>query len=191
MAKVRIDGIDYEPGSAEHLQAQAKLDAERDEMVASLEAKIEGLKTEKDALTARADSLTSEVEELKAKGEELASQERVDQLVERRLLLIEKARKVLGDEFRADGKTDSQIKREAISKAAPERNLEEKSDAYVDAYFDAICEHVPAKRSDSLAGARMVADVAAKTTMRTSEQARLDMIETNKKAWQSSLACSK
>lgn len=50
--------------------------------------------------------------------------------------VIEQAKKFLGDSFDFSGKTDRQIKSAVIKKACPELDVTNKSDAYIDAFYE-------------------------------------------------------
>lgn len=158
LTTIKIDGIDAQvPKQSAQLieQALGKRDTELTEL-------------RKDATEhkARVDSLQGELDGTKAKLVEATDAKKFDAAVSARIELVESARKVLGDDFKADGKTARQIKELVIAKAKPDTKLDGKSDEYVQALF----EHLPtASNNDSdsdLDDARRVTAPGAKPTQR-------------------------
>lgn len=110
--KIRIDSQDIEVSEA----------SER--VVTELFARVQ----------ARADGADKALATAEAKIAELSNPARIEAAVTQRLAVIDKARKVIGSEFRADGKTDLEVKFE-VAKAAG-FDVDGKSEAYVQAAFD-------------------------------------------------------
>lgn len=127
---LRLDGkdVEVEAGSAEHLNAQARIDATRDAQIASLTS-------DRDKEKARADKADAELATFRADAAKAA-----------RATLEASAKTVLGAEatFKAD-ETDRQIKERVILKLDANAPLAGKPDPYVDARFDLACEAVKVK----------------------------------------------
>jgi hypothetical protein len=98
--------------------------------------KTSELKKVNDELQAKIDTLTEKLEK-KADG---LKPEEVSKLVAERLKIERVGSKVLGSEAKFDGKTDMEIKKEVIKKHSPKADLEGKTEAYLNARFDAIVE---------------------------------------------------
>lgn len=93
-------------------------------------------------LEARADAAEAKATALDA---ELATY-RADAAKSARADLEKVAAGVVGKTFKADGKTDAQIKAEVIAARLPSVKLDGKTEAYVDAMFDAALATVPAPK---------------------------------------------
>jgi len=151
MSKITIDGKDFEVSEAvevafNNFTKQTKNDSKE------LTEKVETLTNEKDAIEAKHDTLVEKVETLTKEVEtekEKFDNLDLDAMIEKRNALVEKAVKVIGDEFKADGMKDEEIIKAIVAEKAPSINLEEKSDAYIEARFDAICEDLEAKNDES------------------------------------------
>lgn len=165
---IRIDGVEYEVGSEAHL---AKIDADHRKETAELTARA-------DAAEARADAAASEVEGLKAQLTPDAIAQRVNARVE----LLATARKVLGESYRSDAKSDRDVMIDVIRHDRADFDPAEKSDDYVRAYFDARRDQ---KTTVADVRAAVVAPVEIKTDSkhRTAEQARAEMLQRNAEAW--------
>jgi hypothetical protein len=113
--KVRVDGLDLEAGSAEHLQAQASLDLKRDTKIAELEAAAAKQVAKIDSLTAELAAKDVTIAEHKTRQDALeASQKKIA-----RAGLEKEASKILGDKFKYDGLSDDAVRIEAIKKVSP------------------------------------------------------------------------
>jgi hypothetical protein len=165
MMKVeRIDGVEYEIGSDAHKAILAARES------------FAQAKSEKDKAQARADVAEGRVKDLEGKLAEAQDQKRIDAAVAARLDVVEKARKVLGADFKAEGKNDREIKAEALKKARPEMKLDGKSDDYVAAAFDMLADRVDAESTAALR-----TDAASATRVDTDEypdpaKARTEMV---------------
>jgi hypothetical protein len=148
---VKVDGKDFEQGSAEHLAA----------------------------LTARADRLDGELAASKVSLAEATDQKRLDALVKDRVAL-EIAAKAILPTVKLDGIPSDAVRREVVSKTHPTIKLDGKSAAYVEALFDAAVAsgvradgitsvasalgsaRKDAERLDELNAAKLEADIAQK-----------------------------
>lgn len=127
-----IGGVEYEIGSAAHKDAVARRDAAE-----------KARKDADDAKQARLDKAEADLKELQKKLDELPAE--LEAKAKARDALVDKARGVLGAEFKFDGLDDGAIRLEVAKKANPalveQKKLDEKSpDAYVQALFDAAIE---------------------------------------------------
>lgn len=128
--KIRLDGVEVElPDTAAQLVTKMQ------------EKHTAALDKEK----ARADALDEQVKALNTKLTEATDVKRFDTAVQARVELLDKARSVMGAEFKADGMTDKAIKLAVLGKLSPALKLDGKSDAYVDARFDTAMEIEQAK----------------------------------------------
>lgn len=155
MAKITIAGAEFEVSEAvavaystaqrdDAAQQQQKLDAVEQSKTA-LEAQRDQLQSKLDAANGTVDELKAQIDGLNADLDELKNQRAdsadIDGLVAQRLSLIEKARPVLDSKFDFTGKKDREI-HEAVIKAVhgDSLDLSERTDAYVEARFDAVVD---------------------------------------------------
>lgn len=124
---VTFDGKEYERGSAEHVEAlTAKLDAA-------------------DVAQAKSDAKVEELEEaLKTSKADAEDVSRIDAAIAFR----DDARKLLGVDYKFDGKSNVDVQKDAIAKVSPKTVLEGKSDAYVEARYDLALESYVDVKSD-------------------------------------------
>lgn len=122
MKTERIDGVDYEIGSASWAQAKAKHDARiqaRLDELEEMEAEKAKTDSEMEKLRAENDSLKEKIDELEKKIADADSPERADALVSARFDLFRRAQRVLGADVKLDGKSELEIMRLAVAKAVP------------------------------------------------------------------------
>lgn len=192
MAKITIAGAEFEVSEAvavaystaqrdDAAQQQQKLDsveqsktaleAQRDE----LQSKLDAANGTVDELKARIDSLNADLETLKAQRTDAAD---IDALVTQRLSLIEKARPVLDAEFEFAGKKDREI-HEAVIKAVhgDSLDLSERTDAYVEARFDAVVDI-----TESVDSSRVLRDSVA-TALREDSKGAKSKVDSSRKAY--------
>ncbi len=158
MPKYMIDGVTYDTGSPEFLQALTNRDKRVDDVAAKAITKIETTTAERDAAIKERDGAKTALEEAN-------DPKRLDGLVADRVSLVTAARRVLGADAKLDGKSDREIMIETIRHDAEDFDAEGKSDDYVRAYFEASTKS--AKRHDEggtgIGAARSAADAATKT----------------------------
>lgn len=152
--KIKVDGVEYEVGSAQLSAAQAafqiKLDseartrAESDKTRADAEAKrdeeLKKLQAESEKNKARADA---EIEETKKLQAELKlAPAKIAATMKARIALESSAKRVLGEKAarKFDALDDKELKLLCLKQTSPELKLDGKSDAYVDARFDHAIE---------------------------------------------------
>lgn len=138
MPTVRIDNKEYEVDPV----VKSRMDA-LEAQTALAEAKVKDvdkLSGERDALQAKLDKSEADLGEEKKK---VLSVDELDKLVANRIELTSKAKEFLGDSFDFSAKTDRAIKEEVIASVNKTFKGDDKSDDYINAFFDAMT--VPAK----------------------------------------------
>lgn len=165
----KINGREYEIGSAEwwppHVRQIARLDeleaeaAEAEKEEKTVADQLAELKKSNDTLKGQLDAATAEIGELKKKLGEETSGEKMDSLVAERVSLIDVARRVLGTEAKFDGKSNDTVRREVITKLDGAAVLldgdKPKGADYVVAYFESLAKRIgssttaPAPRTDA------------------------------------------
>ena len=149
ITKVRLDGTNVTVAT-EDADRIVKLDADnadKKKKIAELEAEIkkkqkqldelretaEESKKTADKAQAKADATEKELADLKAKY----SGDAMDKAVAKRLTLIDKVKPYVGDDYDFKDKTDKQIKLDALTALDNTVDLKDKSDDYINTYFDA------------------------------------------------------
>lgn len=135
MGKIRIDGHDFEVEQAVEIaySNQVKADAQALKDVQATAEKSEKLNSE---LKAKLDEAQDKVKELSAVDVEA----RVDAVLSFR----EQVKPVLGADYVFKGKSEAQVKKDAIMKARPQAKLDGQDDLYINARFDAVIEDLQA-----------------------------------------------
>lgn len=144
MKVIVIDGVEFEVGSDKHL---AKLKQDSDAAVSAATARADKAEAERDAQKERAD-----------KAEKASSAERIDSLVEARMLLLTRAARLLPGDYETKGKSDAQVRADAVAAKIGADKIAGKSEAYIEARFDMLTDasepnapatyHVPRARAD-------------------------------------------
>ena len=177
--KIRFDGKEYESGSEDHVLAMCKKLDELEVACEESDKAKKALVSEKDVEVAKKDEAEAKVKDLQSKLDVASDPKRLDALCAERVALIVNATKVLGEDFKADGKTNREVMALAITKAHADVKLDGKSDEYVQARFDALVESgVRADSIDAVPG--ILAAVGSKIN-KSEEQARKDAEEHKKK----------
>ena len=150
--KVRLDSADVTvaTGDADKI---IKLDADNSDKakkIAELENEIKEKQKELDELKGKSDEDKKNVDKAQAKADaaekELAdlkkkySGDAMDQAVTARLELINKVKPYVGDSYEFKGKSEKQLKLDAIKALDDSVDLTDKSDDYIEAYFDSMCK---------------------------------------------------
>jgi hypothetical protein len=167
--KIRFDGQEYEVGSSEHVQA--------------LYAKVDALTAEKAEAAKKCERLDGEIAGLKtqvatAEGKATAALDpkRIDAAVADRVKLVIGAAKVLGDEYKFDGKSTLEIQTAVIAVTSPEVKLDGRSADFVAGMFETACvSGVRADGVDAIPG--VIARVTARAVVDPAEKAHLDAAE--------------
>ena len=150
--KVRLDGADVTVATAD-ADKIIKLDADNSDKtkkIADLEEEIKEKQKELDELKGKSDADKKNADKAQAKADaaekELADlKERyagdaMDKAVGARMELINKVKPYVGDSYEFKGKSEKQLKLDAIKALDDSVDLDDKSDDYIDAYFDSMCK---------------------------------------------------
>jgi len=166
---MKIDGVDYE------LPKQTAQAIEKALGQGSTELKEANTKI--DSLQGKLDALSEELGNEKKLHADSEDPAKLDSLVQDRLNLVEKAKKILGDEYKFDGKGKDEIVKEAVAQAYPEKKLDEKSADYLNAAFDIAVENHKEHKTDSMEKVHEAADQA----MKADQGESWDVAEASKK----------
>lgn len=150
--KVRLDGADVTvaTGDADKIIKLDEENSEKQKQIDDLKAKIKDLQDQLDKLQgddeetkknadkaqAKADAAEKELADLKKKY----SGDAMDKAVTARLELINKVKPYVGDSYDFAGKSEKDLKLDAIKALDDSVDLTDKSDDYIDAYFDSMCK---------------------------------------------------
>lgn len=178
--KVRLDGADVTVATAD-ADKIIKLDADnadKAKKIAELEAQIEEKKKELDELKGEAEEEKKNADEAQAKAD--AAEKELDSLkkeysgdamqkaVNDRLNLVGKVKPYLGDSYDFNGKTDKQLKLDTITALDSSIDLKDKSDDYINAYFDAALQAKNAPRVNGYGGSEVKSDKSVIDELRDS-----------------------
>lgn len=168
--KVRLDGADVTVATAD-ADKIIKLDADnagKAKKIAELEAQIEEKKKELDELKGEAEEEKKNADAAQAKAD--AAEKELDSLkkeysgdamqkaVNDRLNLVGKIKPYLGDSYDFNDKTDKQLKLDTITALDSSIDLKDKSDDYINAYFDAALQAKNAPRVNGYGGSEVKSD---------------------------------
>lgn len=176
--KVRLDGADVTVATAD-ADKIIKLDADnadKAKKIAELEAQIEEKKKELDELKGKSEEEKKNADEAQAKADaaekELNSLKKeysgdaMHKAVNDRLNLVGKVKPYLGDSYDFNGKTDKQLKLDTITALDSSIDLKDKSDDYINAYFDAALQAKNAPRVNGYGGSEVKSDKSAVEELR-------------------------
>lgn len=148
--KIRLDGADVTVATND-ADTILKLDAankENNSKIAKLNTQIKELEAERDKLKGGADANKKALDEAKAKNDSLEKEladakkkyegDALDEEITKRMDLINEVKPFVGDSFEFSGKSPKEMKVEAIKSVNNSIDLDDKSDDYIDAYFDSI-----------------------------------------------------
>ncbi len=133
MKMIVIDGVELEYGSAAHF---AHVEAAHQKTLAAVNARADKAEAERDALQAKHDAAVTRADAAQAS----CSQDKIDAAVEARLALFSRAARLLPAEYDTKGKTDSQVRADAVSHKLGAEKVAGKSAAYLDAMFDILAD---------------------------------------------------
>lgn len=168
--KVRLDGADVTVATVD-ADKIIKLDADnadKAKKIAELEAQIEEKKKELDELKGEAEEEKKNADEAQAKAD--AAEKELDSLkkeysgdamqkaVNERLALVGKVKPYLGDSYDFNEKSDKQLKLDTITALDSSIDLKDKSDDYINAYFDAALQAKNAPRVNGYGGSEVKSD---------------------------------
>lgn len=182
MVKIKIDGREFVEGSPEH--------------ISYLQSKIDSAEKRADSESKRADSAEGKLSQITKELEAANDPARLDSLVSERTGVVEVARKVIGESFRADGKSNVMIMRECLGDGIKE----DASDAHVIGAFSYMSSKINdpqtggtwdrARKADN-SDAVKKAKEEREDSRSESDKARQDMIDGHQAAWKKPLAMSK
>lgn len=109
---------------------------EKQKELDDLKGKTNEEKKNADKAQAKADAAEKELEDLKKKY----SEDAMEKAVTSRMELINKVKPYVGDSYEFKGKSEKQMKLDAIKALDDSVDLTEKSADYIDAYFDSMCK---------------------------------------------------
>lgn len=187
MAKITIDGVDYEV-SDQAAQAVGKLhtrlkDAEMsaEEIEKEKKAKEDEAEAEKEKAKATEDSYKDQLETLKTK---IPTADTLDKLVADRTALVDKAKKVL-PEIEWEGKDSATLMQEVVAAKCENVQMDSVSADYVQARFDMLVEAADHDPLDAAFRdhAKEPAGDKVEDTRPASVIARDKMLERNRNAW--------
>lgn len=118
------------------------------EQIAALQAELAQAKTDLAQAQARADAAEANAAKAQARADAAGSAESIATAVKARLDLVGVAQSVLGAEYKADAKTDAEVRADVIGKVFPDLKLDGGHPAYVDGLFAAAAKAAPAVRAD-------------------------------------------
>lgn len=187
MAVIRIDSVDFEAPPQTAQAVTARLDSLQ-RRLDEAEQEKKDLEEEKDKLQAEKDAL----EEAKAKEDEerekedKEAEEKQDALireaVKARVALERQAAPILGSEAKLDELDDLGVKKAVIAKLTPSAKLDDKSDVYIQARYDAAIEAQASQPNSALGQLRHTAD-AAGSSGKSAQERRDAMIARSRDAW--------
>lgn len=145
--KVKIDNEEYmvEPEAADHIEKlQEDLKNLRDEK-ARVEEEIKMIEGKLEKTSAERDSMKEKVSNLQTEMEGKMDAMDVRKQVRERLKLHKMAERVLDPQTlsKLDEMNDMEVKKSIILICEKNANLDGKSDIYIQARFDAVCENMP------------------------------------------------
>lgn len=163
-------------------QLKSDLDAARAENDA-LRKERDKARKDADDQRSRGDKLEAERDDLKTKLDAArtdADPKKIDERVNARIALCTSARKVLGEGFVFDGKSDREVRCAVVAKLDPAAKLDGKSDDYVIARFDAAISTAVAETS-ALASTNVAVNNAQSTQPKSMlDSANEKFVEKNK-----------
>ena len=109
---------------------------EMQDQLAKLQGDDDKNKKNADKAQAKADAAEKELADLKEKY----SGDAMDKAISARMELINKVKPYVGDSYEFKGKTEKQLKLDAIKALDDSVDLDDKSDDYINAYFDSMCK---------------------------------------------------
>jgi hypothetical protein len=130
-------------------------------------------------LRGRLDAMGLELEKEKAARAAAEDPQAVESKVQNRLKLVDKCRRMLGDDVSLEGKSDEELKVMPIKKFYPDVDLSGKDQSYIDGMFEAILSQQEL-RNDSLTSTRLALQQPAKSK---SNQAYEKWVEHSAKLW--------
>ena len=183
MTNIALDGIEYK-ASLEVANAYKKSNA----TVSELQTKLDAMQKELDLANAAKDSLKEKLDA--AESVDIESQ--IKSAVAARVALLNTASKLASD-INMDDMSTVEIKSAVIKANCPNVNLDDKSEVYIDARFDALVEDFEHKPKSSIAKQRET--IAVKSDNNdvavSADRARQNLIQRYKDAYKQDLKGAK
>lgn len=177
LKKIVLDGMEYQAEEAviKMLNKYKKDCGELQTKLDDATTKAEKLQAEKDSLAEKNDQLGKELEDAKNDSS------KIDEAVKERLGILHNADRA-GVEVK-DEMSPGDIKKAIILSVFPKADLEDRTDVYIDARYDAAVEDIDSKNDADVRETfgNNVLDGSADADDSDSEKAREKMIEYNKK----------
>lgn len=108
--------------------------------VDELEKKLQALQAEHEATCAKLDAANEKLEAVEAAKNERKDADEFRQAVKARVELERQAAPILGDESKLDAMDDLEIRKAVVAKLCPKADLADKTEAYIEARYDAALE---------------------------------------------------
>lgn len=194
--KIKIDGKEVEvskevfdaweanektKGELEKELKQSKADK------ADSDSKAKTAKEEADKALARADSAEQKLKEHK----DATDPKLIETAVSERIKIQDTASAVLGSEAKFDGKSNLEIMKEVLAKAAPKTDLKDKSEVYIRARFDAIAEESEGRENRRTQFSTRKKEDERKDEEFDSDAARKKSLDDARDLWKQPLAANK
>lgn len=188
MSKIRLDGVDFDPSTEAFAQALEKRDAKIAADVAALKAQVTESTEKADKAEARADAAAEALAKAQAEIKELPAKLRADMAA--RAELDAKARAVLGKDAKLDALSPADVRRLVLAKLTPDVKIDGKSEAYVEARFDAAIEAAEKQDGEWERDADKLDSKETDSSPRKvdSEEARAQFMKSSKDAWKKPLS---
>lgn len=191
MITIRIDGQEWPLGTDEEKRAAAAAMARYEQKLSARTDEQSKIQSDLEKQTARADAAELRIKDL----EKQTAPESIEARVREVLSLRADVAPILGTDYVFDGKTDQEIRTDAVKVVFPETDLTGKSADYVRAMYDAaLTAHKSRKDSDpeGVNQARQDARSAQKPSETTpKEDSKSKLRQDNAQAWTQPLAISK
>lgn len=126
MKVIKIDGKEYEFGSDAHI---AKLESDHKAAMEAANARADKAEAERDTAVERADA-----------AEKQLTDDAIDTRVLARFELLQRAAKLLPAGYNTAGKTDAQIRSDAVAAKLGATKIQGKNAAYIEARFDSLTD---------------------------------------------------
>jgi hypothetical protein len=190
MNKIRIDGVDFDPSTEAFAQAFAKYEAKLIAQAADAKKELEAATSRADKAEAKADAAVDEKAKLETEMKELPARIRTDMAA--RAELDAKARVVLGKEVKLDALTPADVRKMVLAKLAPDVKLDGRSEAYVEARFDAALEAHAKDDSEWHRDAEKLEAPSNEPEKRLdADEAKKAFVKASQAAWKKSLTSAK
>lgn len=197
MAKVNLNGAEFEVDGGVATAINTALEKARKdgadqaqkEAKEKMDASSSDLQKKIDEQQAKIDGLE---EDLKKAKEDKMDAKQLQQLVKDRAELVEKATKHLKKDTDVSEMTDMEIKKAVVETVCDGIDLTEKSEDYISARFDHICDSAPAKPAkDALKeGIKKVDENRGDEEEKSADEIRAERMKADSAAWEQPIGYS-